>query len=126
MALSKPQSIREGHVRPAAAPLVHVDTVSSGYAGSRTVVGSTTISLAIERMENGLKVYDASGEKVGRVCQYVAGSDWFVVKTGDCLDPMYGPTVRHDMVGGLLDGEQPVRLSAHYSQPDYGTEGRTR
>jgi hypothetical protein len=59
-----------------------VGTVPSGYDGRRVVVDSSTISEALLRMENGLKVYDANGETVGRVYQYAAGSDWFVVEKG--------------------------------------------
>jgi hypothetical protein len=59
-----------------------VGAVTSGYDGSRVVVDSTTISQAIERLTNGLKVYDANGEKVGRVYDYVPGSDWIAVEKG--------------------------------------------
>jgi osmotically-inducible protein OsmY len=57
-------------------------TVPSGYSGSRVVVDASTISLAISRLDNGLKVYDINGEKVGRVYDYVPGSDWIVVEKG--------------------------------------------
>jgi hypothetical protein len=59
-----------------------VGTVASGYDGSRVIVDGATISAVIERLDNGLKVYDANGEKVGRVYQYVPGSDWIVVEKG--------------------------------------------
>jgi len=84
------------------APLVDVEpgsvgaaakgTIRSGYDGSRVVVESTTISTAIERLADGLKVYDANGDKIGRVYQYIAGSDWIVVDRGpfssDCYIPV--------------------------------------
>jgi hypothetical protein len=83
--------VKEMYNRP---PMVDVDvmagpdgaaavgTVTSGYTGSRVVVDSATIGQAVEHLENGLKVYDANAEKVGRVYGYVPGSDWIVVEKG--------------------------------------------
>jgi hypothetical protein len=59
-----------------------VGTVSSGYDGRRVVVDSSTISAVIERLDDGLKVYDSNGETVGRVYQYIPGSEWIVVEKG--------------------------------------------
>jgi hypothetical protein len=59
-----------------------VGTVSSGYDGSRVVVDGTTISAVIGRLDNGLKVYDSTGDQVGRLYQYVPSSDWIVVEKG--------------------------------------------
>jgi hypothetical protein len=59
-----------------------VGTVHSGYDGSRVVVDSETISQVIKGLDNGLKVYDVYGTKVGRVYQYVPGSAWIVVEKG--------------------------------------------
>jgi hypothetical protein len=78
-----------------------VPTVSSGYGGGRVVVDSTTISQAIAGLANGLKVYDSNGEKVGRVYQYVAGSDWIVVEKGVFSSDLYIPVTAVE----YLDGE---------------------
>jgi hypothetical protein len=59
-----------------------VGTVPSGFDGSRVVVDSNTISVAIGRLANGLKVYDANGEQMGRVYQYDPASGWIVVQKG--------------------------------------------
>jgi hypothetical protein len=59
-----------------------VGTVSSGYDGGRVVVDTSTISQAIARLSNGLKVFDTNGDTVGRVYQYVPGSEWIAVEKG--------------------------------------------
>src|SRR5262249_45044613 len=79
-----------------------VGTVSSGYDGSRVVGDSTTISQAIDYMSNGLKVYDSNGDKVGRVYQYVPGSDWIAIEKGlFSTSDLYVPVTAVD----YLDGE---------------------
>jgi hypothetical protein len=59
-----------------------VGTVQSGFDGNRVVVDSNTISVAIARLANGLKVYDANGEQIGRVYQYDPSSGWIAVQKG--------------------------------------------
>ncbi|MDB5056803.1 MAG: hypothetical protein JWO59_275, partial [Chloroflexi bacterium] len=79
--LDKPPSVNVDVVDgPAGA--TPVGTVTSGYDGSRVVVDDSTISQAIDRLANGLKVYDSNGETVGRVYQYVPGSNWIAVEKG--------------------------------------------
>ncbi|MDB5077326.1 MAG: hypothetical protein JWO42_3505 [Chloroflexi bacterium] len=79
--LEKPPSVNVDVVDgPAGA--TPVGTVTSGYDGSRVTVDDSTISQAIDRLANGLKVYDSNGETVGRVYQYVPGSNWIAVEKG--------------------------------------------
>jgi hypothetical protein len=76
-------------------------TVRSGYDGSRVLVNSTTLSQAIARLDNGLKVYDANGAKVGRVYQYVPGSAWIVVEKGAfSTSDLYIPVTAIDYLDG--------------------------
>jgi hypothetical protein len=78
-----------------------VGTVRSGYDGNRVVVDSTTISQAIARLDNGLKVYDSNGAKVGRVYQYVPGSEWIVVEKGAfSSSDLYIPVTAIDYLDG--------------------------
>jgi hypothetical protein len=78
-----------------------VGTLPSGYDGGRVVVDSSTISEAIERLDNGLKVYDSNGDKVGRVYQYVPGSDWIVVEKGAfSTNDLYVPVTAIDYLDG--------------------------
>ncbi len=77
-----------------------VGTVASGYDGNRVVVDSTTISQAIGRLENGLKVYDSNSAKVGRVYQYTPGSDWIVVEKGVFSSDLYVPVTAIDYLDG--------------------------
>jgi hypothetical protein len=56
--------------------------VSSGYDSSRVIVDSTTLSHAIQRLADGLKVYDSKGEKLGRVQQYDPSTGWMTVEKG--------------------------------------------
>jgi hypothetical protein len=64
------------------AGVASVGTVSSGYDGSRVVVDNSTISQAIDRLANGLKVYDSNGETAGRVDRYDPASGWIAVEKG--------------------------------------------
>ena len=68
-----------------------VGTVPSGYDGSRVVLDGSTVSEAIARLDNGLKVYDANGTKVGRAYQYVEGSDWIMVEKALTFEDLYVP-----------------------------------
>jgi hypothetical protein len=101
--------VKEKYDRP---PMVDVDvvagpagaavgTVASGYDGTRVVVDSDTIIRAVAHLTNDLKIYDSNGEKVGRVYQYVAGSDWIVVQKGVFASDLYVPVTAVN----YLDGE---------------------
>ena len=78
-----------------------VATVASGYDGSRVVVDGVTISQVIARLDNGLKVYDSIGEKLGRVYRYVADSTCVLVENGVFSSDLYIPVTAID----YLDGE---------------------
>jgi hypothetical protein len=98
-----------------------IGTVPSGYNGSRMVVDSTTISQAIARLDNGLKVYDVNGDKVGRVYEYVPGSDWIVVEKG-VFSPtdLYVPVTAIDYLdkdGVYLRVSKDVLTSAFILKP---------
>jgi len=88
-------------VEPGPGGATAVGTVPSGYNGRRVVVNSRTISEVLDRLENGLKVFDSNGDKVGRVYQYVPGSEWIVVEKGAFSSDLYVPVTAIN----FLDGE---------------------
>jgi hypothetical protein len=61
---------------------VAVSTVPDGPTGERILVDSTTLSLAVERMGRGPKVYDLDGKDIGRVYQFDPVSGWIEVEKG--------------------------------------------
>ena len=49
------------------------------HEGGRILVDGSTISQALARLADGVRVYDANGETIGRVRKYVPGSEWIAV-----------------------------------------------
>jgi hypothetical protein len=61
---------------------VAVETVVTSADGSRLVVDTSTIGVAVDRLGKGPKVFDLEGKEIGRVYQYDPVGGWIAVEKG--------------------------------------------